>query len=312
VIGVFHAAEGRNELALADYNKAIECAPDNATAMAAVIRADSLLAQGNRKNELSYLKKMIHRYSGQAAAAQAQYIIANSYRSQGDVTKAISTYSVIVRNYSKIEIAAQAQFAIANLYQEQKEVAKAEKAYLAAIRNYSASPFNAKARESLVNSYYARAGAADKAQEITTAIEIYRQAVHLDANQDRKSKRSLHLAHLYTRMEQWAQAGAAAKEVLKLDPPDKQQYILRRRRARDLLANSYYRQGRSQEALAIYRELLVESTAQPQEVLTGSTAEPVERPKYENLIAQITLEMNASSLANETPIQSEGSQEEAE
>jgi tetratricopeptide (TPR) repeat protein len=312
MMGIFHAAEGHNTLALVDYSKAIEHAPESAVAVTAILRADLLLMQEDQRTELAYLKKIIHRYPSKAVAAQAQYLIASSYRNRGDVTKAISAYSIVVQKYSKMELAAQAQFAIASLYQDRKEVPKAEKAYLAVIRNYPATPINAKARESLTSSYYTRAAAADKAGEITTAIEVYRQAVHLDANQDRKSKSSLHLAHLYSKMEQWEQASAAAKEVLKLDPPDKREYILRRRRARDLLANSCYRRGHLQEALSIYQELLIESTAQPQESLSGSTAEPVERPKYEKLIEQITLEMNASSLSNEAPMLSEDSQEEAE
>ena len=255
--------------------------------------------------------KVIDRYPQQTEAEQAVAQVGSLLMGRRDYARALTHMKAVIRGYPKTRAAARAQLSIGNIHRVQGDREEEEAALLTAARSYRGDPAANAARDTLAVMYYARGAEALARNDTLSALESYRKGVHVDADRDRKAKRALHVADLYSELQRWAEARAAANEVLKLDPPDKRQFILRRRRARDVIADTYYRQGRYAEALARYAELLVESTSQPQELLVGSTSEPVERGMYESTIVRIVLEMYADASPDEASIEPEEVQEDA-
>jgi tetratricopeptide (TPR) repeat protein len=265
-----HCVYGRLELAQRCYWNVIQGSPARPEAGCAVSHL-ALLAMERREyaRGLSQMEQVARRYPKTPAALRAQMAIPMIHLAEGKPDRAITAYSAVAKRYPGTEAAVEAQFTMAEIHQAHGDIKRA-------------------------------VAAGWKPAALEALLEAYRKGVHVDPDRDRKSKYSLHVADLYSSLQRWAEARAAANEVLKLDPPDKRQFILRRRRARDVIADTYYRQGLYQEALALYEELLAECISQPQEALLGSTAEPVEREGYQRWIEEIR-QVQSQALPGETP-----------
>jgi tetratricopeptide (TPR) repeat protein len=250
------------------------------------------LVQGKPERAVEAYSAIARRYPETEVAAEAQMAIPMIHLAQGKPERALEAYSAIIRGHPGTEAAAEAQFAMARIHRQQGKIEEAEAAYLTAARNYRGTAPSRQARDALAKMYYSRGKAAMAAgwnpAAVKASLEAYRNGVHADPDTDRKSKYTLHVAELYGGLQRWQEARAAAREVLKLDPPDNLEFAKRRRAARFAIVSYYQQEGRLQEALAGFQNLLAEST------------DPEERESLASAIADIESQLNPNPLYVET------------
>jgi len=311
-IARINLAQGKPECAVEAYSEIVRRYPRTEAEVDARFAIASIsIAHGKLERAIAAYSAIIHTYPGTEAALDAQFSIAETQLAGIQPERAIETYMAIIENHPRVDAAAKAQLTIAEIHNQQGRIGQSEAAYLTAARNYRGTAASRRAHEALARMYYARARSASATEDLAVALEAYRKAVHVDLDRDRKSKFSLHIADLCQALGRWEEARAAAKEVLRLDPVGERNYILRRRRARDVIADSYYRQGLYAEALALYEQLLAECIAQSQESILGKTDKPAEPEGYRIMIAEIR-RVQDQALPGETPAQQTLRLQEAE
>lgn len=265
---------------------------EHSAASSEAARATSRLAllaiqRGEYARGVIQMQEIARSYPSSPAALAAHRAIPTIRLAQSKPDLAISALSSMIELYPGTPDAAEAEFAIGRIHQGQGNKDEAIAAYLAAARNHRGERVSRLARDALARMHYARAEQADAAGDVTGALDAYRSGVHVDPDPDRKARYALAVAGRCYQLQRWAEAKAAAKEVLRLDPPE---HAARRRVARSLMADVCYRAGLHAEALTRYEDLLAESQ------------DPVEREAITEMMAEIPSQMRSEDSTADTTI----------
>ncbi len=223
--------------------------------------------------------KVIGRHSQRMEARRAVAGMSALLLARNDMRGALAGMKTVMGRYPNTEAAAEAQFCTGEIHRLQGDAEKAEAAFVAAARSYRSSPVSGRARDALAMMHYARGADALAKGETASSLESYRKGVHADPNPTRKAQRTYRVMCLYYTLERWEEARAAGSEILKTRSPG---LGALREETREVIADTYYREGLYQEALERYQSLLAECQ------------DPIRREGLPAMVAEVAAAVSAS------------------
>jgi len=226
--------------------------------------AEALLLMGRAHWRVGLLDRAIQSYDeaiaqepNGATAAQALGESMQLLLSARDYARALRRLRTYLRARPRGVGAAQAHMCIARVREARGERREADVALRAAVLAAPSEVVANHARGLLADLHYDAAGMALEKADQESAIEEWRQAIHVDPCSERRAWRLYQLSSALARRGRYGEAKAALKELLR---PSKPSYREKHDSAGELLARIDYEQGRVEEAVRGLEEVLATCT----------------------------------------------------
>jgi len=253
-IGQTEVFWARYPQALAAFGRVVNEFGASDRALLARLQMGDLQERAGRHAEAEALYgEIITRAPNTLCAAQAVARMKAALVARGDADGAIRRMNDIVNAHPKTEAAARAQFCIGEIHTVAGHMIEAEAAFVCAARECPSSPVIREAKDELARMYYSLVAATPEEEDLSSALESWRKAAHVDPDPVRRCENLYRIAVVCSHLARYDDARAAAGEILKETDPA---YAKWHESTRELVAVTYYREGRCAEALARFQALL--------------------------------------------------------
>jgi TolA-binding protein len=253
-IGETETFWARYPQALAAFGRVVSEFASSERALLARLAMGDLQERAGRHAEADALyAEVIKRAPNTLCAAQAVARTKAALVARGDADGAIRRMNEIVNAHPKTEAAARAQFCLGEIHAVAGHTIEAEAAFVCAAREYPTSPVVREAKDELAQMYYSLVAATPGEQDLTAALESWRKAAHVDPDPSRRAETLYRVAAVCLNLAKYDDARAAAEEILKDNSPP---YAKWHDATRELIATTYYREGKCAEALTRFQALL--------------------------------------------------------